>query len=89
MNKKQFIKELSKRTGLSEYTIDEIYNVSSELTIETLILGEEVELPKIGKFNINRKNATNLFGDFNKKTCTYPTFKMNNRIKERVKNAYN
>ena len=90
MNKKDFVKEVAKRSELSEYAINEIYNVSYELIAETLIRGENVEISKIGTFVLNTKKAKNLFGE-NKgvlKVCVYPSFRISDRLKSRVKDGY-
>lgn len=90
LNKNEFIIEVSKRSGLSTYAIEEIFNVSFNLVVEKLIYNEEVPLPKIGVFEINRKNGMNLFGANSNKSqvCRYPIFKISNSLKTRVKNGF-
>lgn len=92
MTKKEFITEVSKRCGLTDYAIEEVYNASSSLIAEKLICGENVILPNLGKFElVTRKEmiAKNLFGESEKKIgiCTYPIFKICNAMKTRVKNG--
>lgn len=90
MNKREFIREIARRSGLSEYTVNEIYNISYELVAETLISGEPVDIPKTGSFVLITKNARNLLqgteGDI-ARTCIYPYFKTSETLKNRVKNA--
>lgn len=94
LNKKEFIEEVAKRSMLTPYVIEEIYNVSSGLIVEKLIARESVEIAHIGKFNLKEKGETtykNLFGEKEKtipKTI-YPIFHVNNNIKNRIKNSYN
>lgn len=92
MNKIDFINEVAKRTMISNYAIEEIYNVSFELAIEMLISGEDVEIPKLGVFKLTtrkEREGQNLFNSQNKTLaqCTYPTFKISALFKNRVKNA--
>lgn len=93
MNKADFIKEVSKRCMITNYVVEEIYNVSAGLVAEKLIAGEDVELPKFGKFTLASRKAMvgkNLFGQQEKilERCVYPTFKICNAIKTRVKNGH-
>lgn len=93
MTKNEFIKEVAKRCKIAEYVIEEIYNVSSELTIERLIGGENVELPTMGWFKLKERGEVtykNLFGNKEKTVdrCIYPTFLLCNNIKNRVKNGH-
>lgn len=87
MNKKEFVEEVAKRCMLTKYVVDEIYNVSSGLVAEKLILGEPVELPNMGKFEIREKNAKNLIS-VKDGVCFYPSFKIGNMLKNRVKNGH-
>ena len=50
MNKKDFTNEVAKRCMVTPYVVDEIFNVSSGVVIENLLKGEQVEIPKLGKF---------------------------------------
>ncbi|MCI8598583.1 MAG: HU family DNA-binding protein [Lachnospiraceae bacterium] len=89
MNKRDFIKEASRRTGISTYAIDEVYNITYELIVEKLIHNETIELPKIGCFSLTEKNAKGLLcGDQRnmERKCTYPLFKINESLKKRIKN---
>lgn len=93
LNKKEFINEVAKRCMVTDYIINEIYNISSELIAEKLISGEEIELPKLGRFHLTTRKATiykNLFGKKERiiETTTYPIFKICNSLKTRVKNGY-
>lgn len=89
LTKTEFVNEVAKRSGLSAYAVEEIYNVSSNLIIEKMIRDEDVVLPKLGTFSMHKKNAKNLFGnsDNKSKICLYPTFKICNSVKTRVKNG--
>lgn len=89
LNKKEFIKELSKRSGLNEYSIHELYHLSYELIVEYLSCQENVELPKLGIFTLQVKHAKNLLCGKEKKeekTCVYLSFKINTQLKNRIKN---
>lgn len=93
LNKKEFINEVSKRCRVTDYMVNEIYNISSELIAEKLISDEEVELPKLGHFRLTTRKATvykNLFGEREKfsETTTYPVFKICNSLKTRIKNGH-
>ena len=93
MNKKEFIGEVARRCKVTEYMVNEIYNISSELIAEKLISDEDIELPKLGRFRLSTRKATvykNLFGKKEKisETTTYPTFKICNSLKIRVKNGH-
>lgn len=93
MNKKDFTNEVAKRCMVTPYVVDEIFNVSSGVVIENLLKGEQVEIPKLGKFILKEKKETtykNLYGN-NEKTIgkmTYPLFQVANNIKNRVKNGF-
>ncbi len=93
MNKKEFINEVAKRSMVTDYMVNEIYNISSELVAEKLISDEEVEIPKLGRFRLSTRKATiykNLFGKKEKTVAmtTYPIFKICNSLKMRVKNGH-
>lgn len=93
MNKKEFINEVAKRCMVTDYMVNEIYNISSELIAERLISDEDVEIPRLGRFRLTTRNATiykNLFGKKEKsvETTTYPTFRICNSLKTRVKNGH-
>ena len=90
MNKKEFIREIAHRSGLSEYSVNEIYNISYELVAEKLISGENVDLPKVGSFVLITKNARNILQGTAAniaRSCVYPYFKTSETLKNRVKNA--
>lgn len=90
LNKKEFIKEAAKRSHLSEYAVNEIYNVSCELVAEALIHGDSIEIPKLGTFLLYKKKGKNLFGSSGDtlKLCVYPAFKIGTGLKQRIKNGY-
>lgn len=88
MTKNEFIKEVARRGKFSNYAVEEMYNVSSNLIIENLINGNIVEVPNMGIFKISTKNGKNLFGDVSDNFIKYPIFKICNTIKNRVKNSY-
>lgn len=93
LNKKDFTNEVAKRCMLTPYVVDEILNVSSGVIIENLLKGEQVEIPKIGKFILREKKETtykNLYGNGEKTVgkMIYPLFQIANNIKNRVKNGY-
>lgn len=88
MTKNEFIKEVAKRGRFSNYAVEEMFNVSSNLIVESLINGESVDVPGLGSFKINEKNGKNLFGNESVNFIKYPIFKICNAIKVRVKNSY-
>lgn len=92
LNKKDFINEVAKRCMVTPYVVDEIFNVSSGVIIENLLKGNQVEIPKLGKFILREKKETtykNLYGNSEKTVgrMTYPLFQVTNNIKNRVKNG--
>lgn len=92
LNKCDFIKEVAKRSMLSEYAVEEVFISASGLIAERLISEDDIEIPKLGRFElVERKSMTgkNLFGNNEKKldACKYPIFKICSSIKIRVKNG--
>lgn len=87
LNKKQFIQEVAKRCMVTTYVVEEIYNVSSGLVAEQLVIGNNVELPNMGKFEIRSMDSKNLVFSKND-VCVYPAFKVGTALKNRVKNAH-
>lgn len=93
LNKNDFINEVAKRCMVSPYVVDEIFNVSSGVIIENLLKGNQVEIPKLGKFILREKKETtykNLYGnrEITIGKMTYPLFQVTNNIKNRVKNGH-
>lgn len=93
MTKKDFTDEVAKRCMVTPYVVEEIYNVSSGLIAETLIRGEQVEVPKLGKFVLKEKKETtykNLYGGENVTVgkTFYPLFQVATWLKTRVKNGH-
>lgn len=93
LNKKDFISEVAKRCMITPYVVEEIYNVSSGLVAETLIKGEQIEIPKMGKFVLKEKKETtykNLYGGESKTVgkTVYPLFQVASWLKTRVKNGH-
>ena len=92
LTKKEFVEEVAKRTMLTPYVVDELYNVSSGLVAEKLISGESVDVPKLGKFKLSERKASvykNLIGRQEKTmdVIKYPTFTISNPLKNRIKNG--
>lgn len=90
LNKKDFVEEVAKRCMVTTYVVDEIFNISSGITIEELLKGNQVEIPKIGKFMLKERKPTAYKGLFGKDNCTlegysYPHFQVANSIKTKVK----
>lgn len=93
MNKTDFSNEVARRCMVTSYVVDEIYNVSSGLVAEKMIAGEQVELPKFGKFTFKKRKGTiykNLYGGKDKivDETVHPTFTMSPALKNRIKNGY-
>lgn len=89
MNKKEFVNEVARRAGINKYAVDDIYGITYELVIERLLRDESIELPRLGTFSLVHKNAKGLLcGDRRsvEKKCTYPSFKLNDGLKKRIKN---
>ena len=92
MNKKDFVNEVAGRCMLTPYVVDEVFNISFGVIAENLLKGEQVEVPKLGKFVLREKSATtytNLFGGKSKtidKTI-YPLFQIATGLKNKVKNG--
>lgn len=93
MTKNEFIKEVARRGKFSNYAVEEMFNVSSNLIVEILINGESVDVPGLGVYKTKSRGETtykNLFG-MKEKTISsviYPSFSISNTIKTRVKNTY-
>ena len=90
LNKKEFIKEISKRCRMTTYAVEELYTVSASLVAECLIAGEDVELPRLGTFLLKEKHARHLISGQNARTeslCIYPAFQIAYGLKTRVKNG--
>ena len=92
MNKTDFINEVARRSMVTTYVVDEIFNISSGVAIEELLKGNQVEIPKIGKFILKTRKSTSYKGLFGKSNCTvdeyvYPSFKIANNIKTKFKNG--
>ena len=88
MNKKELVKELSKRADLSSYMVEELFHITYDLIVEKLILDEVVEIPNMGTFFLAKKNAKGLLSKKKKrieKICIYPIFKINESLKKKIK----
>ena len=91
MNKKEFTQEVARRSMLTEYVIDELFNISSQLSAEILMRGETVEIPKFGRIVIRKRNGKNLrtgtSDEVMSSLCMYPAFDLAKSFKNRVKNG--
>lgn len=92
LNKNDFVNEVSKRCMVTPYVVEEIFNVSSSITIEELLKGRQVEIPKMGKFVLKKRKSTSYKKLFGKDNCTiqeytYPSFQIANFIKTKIKNG--
>lgn len=92
LNKKDFTNEVAKRCMVTPYVVDEIFNISSGVAVEELLKGNQVEIPKMGKFTLKERKSTTYKGLFGKEDCTiekyvYPHFQIANFIKTKVKNG--
>lgn len=93
LNKKDFINEVAKRSMVTPYLVDEIFRVLSDVTTEELLKGNQVEIPKMGKFTLKERKPTSYKKLFGKENCTvdgyvYPYFQVANCIKTKVKNRF-
>lgn len=94
MNKKEFTEEVANRCMVTKYVVDEIFNVSCGLAIEKMLKGEQVEIPKFGKFLIKTRSPRTYKKFFGKDNYTvdgyvYPSFQVSSSIKNRVRNGVN
>lgn len=92
MNKKDFTNEVAKRCMVTPYVVDEIFNISSGVAVEELLKGNQVDIPKMGKFILKERKSTSYNGLFGKEDCTidgyvYPHFQVANFIKTKIKNG--
>ena len=92
LNKKDFTNEVEKRCMITPYVVDEIFNISSGVAVEELLKGNQVEIPKMGKFTLKKRKSTSYKGLFGKEDCTvggyvYPHFQVANFIKTKIKNG--
>lgn len=92
LNKKDFTNEVAKRCMVTPYVVDEIFNISSGVAVEELLKGNQVEIPKMGKFTLKERKSTAYKGLFGKEDCTvggyvYPHFQIANFIKTKIKNG--
>lgn len=92
LNKKDFINEVAKRCMVTPYVVDEIFNISSGVAVEELLKGNQVEIPKMGKFTLKERASTSYKGLFGKDDCivkgyVYPHFQVSNSIKLKIKNG--
>ena len=93
LNKKEFVQEVARRCMLTEYVVEEIFNVSSGLIAEKLIGNETVDIPKCGKFVLKERKAStykNLCGvnELSIDKIIYPSFQVCGDLKNRVKNGH-
>lgn len=84
--------EVSKRCMVTPYVVDEIFNISSGVAVEELLRGNQVEIPKLGKFTLKERKTTaykKLFGKEERmiEGYAYPSFQVANLIKTKVKNG--
>lgn len=93
MNEKDFVDEISKRTGISDDMIKIIFDTSRNIVFEKLLYEEEIKIPKLGKFLVLEKkgqlginlanNPDNLLGEYK-----YPSFKVSHAIRTNFKKHY-
>ena len=77
---------------ITPYVVDEVFNVSSGVAVEELLKGNQVEIPKMGKFILKERKSTAYNGLFGKENCivdgyVYPRFQVANVIKTKIKNG--
>ena len=90
MVKKDFINELAKRTGLKKVDSERTVNAITEIIIDTLSKGEEVNITGFGKFIVRRKEEKNGRNPYNGESLiipahNVPVFKAGKILKEAVK----
>ena len=90
LTKDEFISELANRSMFSQHAIKEIFDLSVDIVVDTVVKGENVELPCLGRLSLSKRRKAvykNLFGEKEKviNSTTYPTFKISTALKSRVK----
>lgn len=68
VNHKEFIKQISKKTGYSQKSISEVLACAEETLIEDIKAGEEVKVLKLVSFAPYFREETNVIGFDGKKT---------------------
>lgn len=76
MNKAEFIKELSKKTKLTQKDCLNCLNAITNLVSETLKSGEDVMLVGFGKFEVKYRKARKSFNPYTKKQMIVPASKV-------------
>ncbi len=89
MNKAEFIKELSKKSKLTQKDCANCLNAMTQLVTQTLRKGENVTLIGFGKFQVKHRNARKTFNPQTKKQMLIPAnkvpqFKPGKALKEAI-----
>lgn len=72
MNKAEFIRELSKKSKLTQKDCANCLNAITELVTKTLKKGDNVTLVGFGKFQVKHRNARKTFNPQTKRQMLLP-----------------
>ncbi len=89
MNKTEFVKELSKKSKLSQKDCTLCLNALTEVVTKTLKKGDNVTLVGFGKFQVKHRNARKTFNPQTKRAMLMPAtrvpqFKAGKALKEAI-----
>ena len=73
MNKAQFVKELSKKSRLTQKDCLTCLNALTEVVTKTLKKGDAITLVGFGKFQVKHRNARKSFNPQTKKQILLPS----------------
>lgn len=76
MNKQEIVKELSKKTKLTQKECANCLNALTELVTNTLKRGDSVNLVGFGKFQVKHRTARRTFNPHTKRQIMLPASKV-------------
>lgn len=91
MTKAEFTNELSKRTKMHPDVLKYVLDNVAQIIIENICNGENVELPKIGRFSLKTRKSSYGYDIKSrerkmKNEYKYPTCKLSPSFKSRIQN---
>ena len=89
MNKLEFVKEISKKSKLSQKDCNNCLNAITQIIQNTLKNGDNINLVGFGKFEVKQRLARRSFNPQTKKiyllpACSVPSFKPGKTLKSVV-----
>lgn len=75
MNKKELIREVSKKISMPQKTIDEVVKGFTDVVRKTLKKGQKVTLVGFGTFQVRKRKATTVINPQTKKKMNVPAKK--------------